>query len=424
MTGAGHGVEGAAIGDAEIVIVGGGAIGCAIAFRLAEAGKTDVLLVEKNAALASATTAQAAGLVGQVRSSEDRVRLAMDSVATFRRLQQHAGATPNWREVGSLRIALTDARADEFRSLLATARRAGLEVELLDRTAAEARWPGRLGTEVKAVLWCPSDGYLQPYDLAMAYREHARAAGVRFATDVRVTGIVLARRRRRRGRDHAAAACAAPRRSSPQAPMAGTSRGSPGSNCRSCRCGTNTSITVPIAGLRPDLPTFRVPDATLYGRPDVHALLLGGWEPEAMSCDPRGYELDGEPPSIEPDWPVLANFSELLAPLYPPVADAGVRHVFRGWPTFTPDGRFVVGAEPARAGPRHGGRLQRARRVRLGRHRPPRGRGAARAEALGLCAQPRPRPLHRDELELGRRAPQGARASTSATTTSDIETWA
>ena len=71
------------LSDAEIVIVGGGAIGCAVAYRLAEAGVTDVLLLEKNPALAAGTTAQAAGLVGQVRSSPDRVRLAMDSVATF-----------------------------------------------------------------------------------------------------------------------------------------------------------------------------------------------------------------------------------------------------------------------------------------------------------------------------------------------------
>jgi glycine/D-amino acid oxidase-like deaminating enzyme len=333
----------AEIGDAEIVIVGGGAIGCAIAFRLAEAGKTDVLLVEKNPSLASATTAQAAGLVGQVRSSEDRVRLAMDSVATFRRLQQHTGATPNWREVGSLRIALSDARAEEFRNLLATARRAGLEVELLDRAAAKARWPGRITAEVKAVLWCPSDGYLQPYDLAMAYREHARAAGVRFATDVRVTGAVLAGGavtavETTHGRVRCATAIVATgahgwhvaRLAGLELPVVPVRH--------------EYFITVPIAGLRPDLPTFRVPDATLYGRPDVNALLLGGWEPQALSCDPRAYGLEDEPPAIEPDWPVLANFSELLAPLYPPVTDAGIRHVFRGWPTFTPDGRFIVGA--------------------------------------------------------------------------------
>jgi glycine/D-amino acid oxidase-like deaminating enzyme len=331
------------LSDAEIVIVGGGAIGCAIAYRLAEAGKTDVLLVEKNAALASATTAQAAGLVGQVRSSEDRVRLAMDSVATFRRLQRHTGATPNWREVGSLRIALTEARAEEFRYLLATARHAGLEAELLDQAAAEARWPGRITAEIKAVLWCPSDGYLQPYDLAMAYREHARAAGVRFSTDVRVTGIVLA------GGAVAALETTHGRVRCATAIIAAGAHGwhvarLAGLELPIVPVRHEYFITVPIEGLRPDLPTFRVPDATLYGRPDVNALLLGGWEPEALSCDPRAYPLTAEPPAIEPDWPVLANFSELLAPLYRPVASAGIRHVFRGWPTFTPDGRFIVGA--------------------------------------------------------------------------------
>jgi glycine/D-amino acid oxidase-like deaminating enzyme len=341
MAGLDH-VTGAGIGDAEIVIVGGGAIGCAIAFRLAEAGKRDVLLVEKNAALASATTAQAAGLVGQVRSSEDRVRLAMDSVATFRRLQRHDGATPTWREVGSLRIALSDARAEEFHGLLATARRAGLEVELLDRAAAAARWPGRITADVKAILWCPSDGYLQPYDLAMAYREHARAAGVRFATEVRVTGIVLS------GGALAAVETTHGRVRCATAIIATGAHGwhvarLAGLELPIVPVRHEYVITVPV-GLQPDLPTFRVPDATLYGRPDVNALLLGGWEPEAMSCDPRDYGLAGEPPAIEPDWPVLANFSELLAPLYPPVAEAGIRHVFRGWPTFTPDGRFIVGA--------------------------------------------------------------------------------
>jgi glycine/D-amino acid oxidase-like deaminating enzyme len=334
------------LGDAEIVIVGGGAIGCAVAYRLAEAGVSDVLLLEKNPALAAATTAQAAGLVGQVRSAPDRVRLAMDSVATFERLQRHASATPNWRQVGSLRIALTDARVEEFQRLLATSRAAGLEVELIDRAGAQARWPDLVTAPARAILWCPSDGYLQPYDLAMAYRERARAAGVRFATDVRVTAIerrggAVAAVETDRGRVRCAKIInAAGAHAWHVARLAGL-------DLPIVPVRHEYVITVPIAGLRPDLPTFRVPDATLYGRPDVNALLLGGWEPHALSCDPRDYEMSDEPPAIEPDWPVLADFAEQMAPLYPPVASAGVRHVFRGWPTFTPDGRFIVGESRA-----------------------------------------------------------------------------
>jgi glycine/D-amino acid oxidase-like deaminating enzyme len=328
--------------DAEIVIVGGGAIGCAVAFRLAEAGRSDVLLIEKEPALASVTTAQAAGLVGQVRSSVDRVRLAMDSVATFAGLERGPGPTPSWRQVGSLRIALTDARVDEFRALIESCRGAGLEVDLLDHAAAEARWPGLVAASAKAILWCPSDGYLQPYDLAMAYQDRARARGVRFATGVRVTGIAI-----RNGEvtdvqtDRGAVRCqtvidAAGAHAWHVARLAGL-------DLPIVPVRHEYFVTVPVGDLRPELPCLRVPDATLYGRPDVNALLLGGWEPEARSIEPRDYGIRDEPPAIEPDWPVLADFAEALAPLYPPVRQAGVRQVFRGWPTFTPDGRFIVG---------------------------------------------------------------------------------
>jgi len=102
-------------------------------------------------------------------------------------------------------------------------------------------------------------------------------------------------------------------------------------------------ISVPINGIRPELPAFRLPDQTLYGRPDVNGLLLGGWEPEALSLDPRGYALADPPPAIQEDWPVLSNFAELMAPFYPPAGEAGLRRVMSGWPTFTPDGRFIIG---------------------------------------------------------------------------------
>ena len=302
-----------------------------------------MLLIEKEPALASVTTAQAAGLVGQVRGSIDRVRLAMDSVTTFRALQEAGEPSPNWREVGSLRIALEEARVAEFERLVASCRGAGLAVELIDAAAAAARWPGLVTGPAKAILWCPSDGYLQPYDLAMAYHARARAAGARFATGVRVTGITL---------DGDAVAGIETDRGAIRCQTVINAAGAHawhvarmvGLELPIVPVRHQYFITVPVGGIAPGWPCLRVPDATLYGRPDVNALLLGGWEPVAVSCEPRDYPLTGAPPAIEPDWPVLANFAERLAPLYPPVGAAGVRHVFRGWPTFTPDGRFIVGA--------------------------------------------------------------------------------
>ena len=167
---------------AEIVIIGGGAVGCAVAYSLANAGKTGVLLLEKESTVAAVTTPQAAGLVGQVRNSVERTRLAMWSVETFSKLQRDEQVNPGWRQVGSLRLALCKERVAEFKRMKAVADEAGLETDFIDNRTAQAKWPMMNFDRAEAVLWCPSDGYLQPSDLTMSYVAHARRMGVRFQT--------------------------------------------------------------------------------------------------------------------------------------------------------------------------------------------------------------------------------------------------
>ena len=88
---------------------------------------------------------------------------------------------------------------------------------------------------------------------------------------------------------------------------------------------------------------IRIPDATLYLRAETDSLLCGGWEPTSLSLDPNEYPIDGQAPPVREDWDVLATFAEQLAPQFPQVSQLGIRSVFRGWPTFTPDGRFIIG---------------------------------------------------------------------------------
>lgn len=102
-------------------------------------------------------------------------------------------------------------------------------------------------------------------------------------------------------------------------------------------------VTVATDDIEPSLPVVRAPDATLYSRADVNSLLVGGWEPMAMSIDPRDLKLEDDAPRIDEDWPVLHAFAEQFGPLYPAALDLGIRTVFKGWPTFVPDGRFVIG---------------------------------------------------------------------------------
>lgn len=328
--------------QAEIVVIGGGAVGCACAYSLARAGKTDVLLLEKETNLAAATTPQAAGLVGQVRNSVERTRLAMWSVATFSELERGEQATPGWRQVGSLRIALCDERVAEFEQMKRVADEADLEVEFLDQKAAQKKWPALRFDRVKATLWCPSDGYLQPSDLAMSYVHHARKLGVRVERNCGVTDVIL-KDGRVAGVETTQGTIACETVVNAAGAHAYHIARSVGLELPIVPVRHEYFVTVEAEGLDPSLPVLRIPDSTLYARAEVNALLCGGWEPAGASVNPQEYPITGDPPPIAPDWDVLSEFAAQLQPEFPQTEALGIRSVFKGWPTFTPDGRFIVG---------------------------------------------------------------------------------
>jgi glycine/D-amino acid oxidase-like deaminating enzyme len=327
---------------AEIVIIGGGAVGCAVAYSLAKAGKTDVLLLEKEPTVAAVTTPQAAGLVGQVRNSVERTRLAMWSVKTFSQLERDAEARPGWRQVGSLRVALCPERVAEFERMKSVADQAGLEVEFIDRAAASRKWPVMNFDRAQAVLWCPSDGYLQPSDLTMSYVAHARRLGVRFQTKSPVQRV-LVKDGRVMGVETDAGVIQCEMVINAAGAHAYHIARSVGLELPIVPVRHEYFITVHAEGLEPDLPVIRIPDSALYLRAEINSLLCGGWERTGLSTDPREFSLETNPPPIDPDWDVLGWFAEQLAPDIPQVQQLGIRSVFRGWPTFTPDGRFIVG---------------------------------------------------------------------------------
>lgn len=330
------------LSNAEIVIIGGGAVGLGVAYALAKAGKSDILLLERAPELGQATTSQGAGLCGQPRDSVERIRLAMHSVATFRELQKDPDVTPDWNEVGSLRIALTERRSAEFDALKQASDAAGLETELIDRDEAKRLWPLMDFSRASAILWCPSDGYMTPGRVVQAYAHQCRKLGVRFATSClveeihtrhgRVSGVVT---------NHGAVDCryvinAAGAHAFHVAKLAGI-------DLPIVPVRHEYFITVPLAGLSPALPCFRIPDLTLYGRVRDEGLLLGGWEPKSLHTDPRGYALQDSPAPIDPDWPVLEGFDHSFQEFLPAARDAEKKFVGKGWPTFTPDGRFIIG---------------------------------------------------------------------------------
>jgi glycine/D-amino acid oxidase-like deaminating enzyme len=330
------------LGGAEIVIVGGGAVGCGVAYSLLRAGKSDILVLEKAAELGAATTSQGAGLAGQARSTLERTRLAMHTVSTFEEMERDLPVKPGWRRVGSLRIAETEERVEEFLKLVRIAREAGLGVEMLASREAEGLWPPLDLRSAAAVLWCPTDGYMSPREVVRAYEHACREGGIRFAVSTRVEGVVLSGGRiaaveTDRGRVecrylvNAAGAHAyhVARLAGLELPIVPVRH--------------EYFVSVPLAGIHPRLPCLRLPDSSLYARPCDDTLLLGGWEGASLDTDPRRYPLAGEPPAIDPDAEVLSSFSSRFERFFPAVRHADTRRIGKGWPTFTPDGRFIIG---------------------------------------------------------------------------------
>lgn len=322
-------------------------MGCGVAYALMRAGMKDILVLECADDLGQMTTAQGAGLCGQVRDSMERVKLAMHSVKIFRELQQDTASPLDWNECGSVRLALNERRAGEFRQLERMAKEAGLEAALVDRQEASGLWPLMDFSEVKAVLWCPSDGCLTPHSLVRAYVAQCRQGGVRFATGVRVDSLRVENGRVQGVQTNRGEAKsrwvinAAGAHAYHVAKLAGL-------DLPIVPVRHEYFVSVPMPGLNPKLPCFRIPELTLYGRVREGGLLVGGWEPNSLHVNPSEYRMTENPPAIQPDERILGSFEECFARLMPSIRGMERQRIGKGWPTFTPDGRLIIG-ESSRA---------------------------------------------------------------------------
>lgn len=329
---------------ARIVIIGGGVAGASIAYHLAEAGCTDVVLVER-ADLTSGSTFHSAGLVGQLRSSLPLTRMMMHSVDVYRRLEAEAtdtGRSVGWREVGSLRLAATPERLEELRRQHGWAKTFGLPMELVGPAEAHDLFPLMDPADVLGAAWLPTDGYLDPSGLTHALIGSAKAKGVRVMANTRVTGLTVTDGRITAvvtddGTIEAEQVVAACGIYTPQVTaMAGV-------EVPIIPIAHQYLITKSIAGVTDELPQLRDPDNLVYFRREGTGLVLGGYE-----RDPAPWSVDGVPEDfnnklLAEDWerftPLMTNACRRV----PAVEDADIVQLLNGPEGFTPDNEFVLG---------------------------------------------------------------------------------
>ncbi len=327
--------------DAQVTVIGGGAVGAAATYYLAKAGYTDIQLVEAHH-LASATTSQAAGLLGQARTTLDRTRLSMASAQLFRNMERDVGYPSDWRETGSLRIALSDTSVAEIELIASVAAQAGLEFHLVDSAETQRMCPTLEDVSaIRKSLWIPTDGYVQPHTLTQAYAAGARDLGARIITNCRVLDVQLTQGQVT-GIVTEDGVTSTEMVVNAAGPWAGALARQSGIELPVVPVLHEYFVTDSVPGWHNGTPCLRIPEIQVYARGEGEGILCGGFEHAGTSLDPTTVDVRTQLPD-DPHWDVLGQFATAFARFVPRVSDVGIRTAFRGWPGFTPDGRFLVG---------------------------------------------------------------------------------
>jgi 4-methylaminobutanoate oxidase (formaldehyde-forming) len=326
---------------AHVVIVGGGVIGCSVAYHLTKLGSSDVVLIERKQ-LTSGTTWHAAGLVGQLRQSINMTQLARYTGELYRGLEEETGQATGYRQCGSISLATTAGRMEELKRNASMAKVFGLPVNVVTAAEIGSLYPLVNTDDVLGGIHIPSDGYANAVDITQALAKGARTRGARIFQDLKVTKIRHDGRRvtgvdTDQGRIEASAVV-----------LCG------GMWTRDLAA--SIGVTVPlhacehyyvlfkdVPGLNPNLPVLRDYDHCSYFKYDAGKLLVGAFEPKArpwgMDGIPEDFsfgEIAGEFSHFEP---VLVDAMRRV----PALEQAGVQKFFCGPESFTPDVRYHLG---------------------------------------------------------------------------------
>ncbi|MFN6952329.1 MAG: NAD(P)/FAD-dependent oxidoreductase, partial [Albidovulum sp.] len=296
--------------QARAVIIGGGIVGCSVAYHLTKIGWRDVVLLERRQ-LTCGTTWHAAGLIGQLRATANMTRLAKYSADLYRGLEAETGLATGMKTVGSVSVALTEARKEELFRSASMARGFGVPVEELSPAEVKARYPHINIEGVKAGVWLPTDGQGDPANIALALAKGARQRGAVVAEGVKVTGVTVEGRRATAvtwAKDGETGSIQAEHVVNCAGMWGREVARMAGVNVPLHACEHFYIVTEPIPGLT-QMPVLRVPDECAYYKEDAGKYLLGAFEPDAkpwgMNGIPEDFCFDQLPEDFEHFEPIL-----------------------------------------------------------------------------------------------------------------------
>jgi glycine cleavage system aminomethyltransferase T/glycine/D-amino acid oxidase-like deaminating enzyme len=330
---------------AQVVIIGGGAVGCSVAYHLAKLGWTDVVLLEQGQ-LSCGTTWHAAGVVGQLRTHPSLTKLMLYSSQLYAGLEAEVGLGTGWNQCGALWVAASADRMTQLRRTVDLARAQGLEAHDISVAEASERWPLMRTEDLVGAIWLPNDAKANPADLTQALARGARSGGVRILERTKALGCIVDRSR---------------------VTSVSTTHGDIECeylvNCGgqwAKALGEQVGVTVPLQpaehyyivteavdGLDQTAPTLRDPDGYTYFKEEVRGLLMGGFEPDAkpwVASDeiPEPFEFQ----LLPEDWDQFDILMRNAVHRVPAMESVGVKKFYNGPESFTPDHNFIMGLAP------------------------------------------------------------------------------
>jgi 4-methylaminobutanoate oxidase (formaldehyde-forming) len=332
--------------NAQVVIIGGGVIGCSVAYHLTKLGWRDVVLLERKE-LTSGTTWHAAGLViSGTFSSETMINLARYTRDLYDGiLESETGLSTGFSPIGYIELATNKEWLEGLRRVAAYARTYGNVVEEISPVEIQKMWPQFKTDDIIAGFFAPEDGRANPVDATMALAKGARMGGARILENVNVIGIKKEKDRVCGVRtDH------------------GNIEAEYVVNCAGMwarevgkMAGVNVPlhaaehyylITEPIEGIHRDMPIVEDPERFAYYREETGGLMIGVFEPVAGPWGMKGIPKDFSFGEINPDWDRLMPYIENAMGRIPVAKNAGVHKLFCGPESFTPDLGPLIGEAP------------------------------------------------------------------------------
>ena len=333
---------------ARVVIIGGGVIGCSVAYHLTKLGWEDVVLLERKQ-LTSGTTWHAAGLIAQLRATANMTKLAKYSQELYGGLEEETGVATGFKRVGSITVALTEERREEIYRQAAMARAFGVEVEEISNERVQEMYPHLNLEGVVGAVYLPLDGQGDPANIAFALAKGARQRGGLIKERVKVTGMAK-NGSRVTGVDWTDEDGNSGHIEADMVVNCGGMWGHEvgrmaGVNVPLQACEHFYIVTEAIEGLT-QLPVLRVPDEHAYYKEDAGKFLLGAFEPESKPWAVDGIPDDFEFDQLQEDFDHFEPILEKAIERMPLLAEAGIHTFFNGPESFTPDDAYHLGLAP------------------------------------------------------------------------------